>query len=310
MICDGYASKFRKEYHAHAPRSRSKFYGIELKDAELPHLQHGHVLLGDGSPVLLYQIGTHETRALIDVPDNTLTASAAAGGIKNHLRNVVLPSLPKCVQPSFDAAIDTQIRSMPNSWLPPATNKARGMIMLGDAMNMRHPLTGGGMTVGLNDVVLLSDLLSPEKVPKLENTKLVLAQMSTFHWRRKDITAVINILAQALYALFAANGTYLPHLCPPSYHTNSSRLQPKSPSTWLFPLLPNGWKLHRWTSWSTRRHNSQSVHPLLPLFRCCFLRHLDTGERVQFYTHAFYTAVWRAVDTLDGYLCYWALYME
>lgn len=92
--------------------------------------------------------------------------------------------------------------------------------MLGDAMNMRHPLTGGGMTVGLNDVVLLSELLSPEKVPKLENTKMVLAQMSTFHWRRKDITAVINILAQALYALFAANGIRKPPLPFPAFLTH------------------------------------------------------------------------------------------
>jgi squalene monooxygenase len=96
---------------------------------------------------------------------------------------------------------------MPNSWLPPTKNKTPGMIIIGDAMNMRHPLTGGGMTVGLNDVVLISRLLSPKNVPSLDNPKLVIKQMSSFHWQRKDITAVINILAQALYALFAANGT-------------------------------------------------------------------------------------------------------
>ena len=44
---------------------------------------------------------------------------------------------------------------MPNSWLPPSTNRTPGMVILGDAMNMRHPLTGGGMTVAFNDVVLL-----------------------------------------------------------------------------------------------------------------------------------------------------------
>jgi squalene monooxygenase len=34
----------------------------------------------------------------------------------------------------------------------------------------------------------------------------VLAQLDVFHWRRKNLTSVINILAQALYSLFAANG--------------------------------------------------------------------------------------------------------
>ena len=207
IICDGCTSNFRKHFISYKPEARSQFYGIELRDAELPQPCHGHVVLGDGAPVLLYQIGTHETRALIDIPYNTATASHSAGGVKNHLRNVVLPSLPKCIQPSFEVAIDKQIRSMHNSWLPPTTNTTPGTIIIGDAMNMRHPLTGGGMTVALTDVVLLSELLSPQLVPRLDDTKLVLKQMRTFHWRRKNLTAVINILAQALYSLFAADGT-------------------------------------------------------------------------------------------------------
>ena len=213
VICDGYASKFRKAYTPHSPTTRSKFYALELIDVPLPLPQHGHVVLGDGAPVLLYQIGTHETRALVDVPDGTPSASVAAGGVKAHLRNFVLPSLPKVVQPAFETALDKGVlRSMPNSFLPPATNKTPGLILLGDAMNMRHPLTGGGMTVALNDVVLLRDLLSPEKVEDLSDTKIVLQQMRDFHWQRKNLTAVINILAQALYSLFAANDSQLKYL--------------------------------------------------------------------------------------------------
>ena len=222
VVCDGHSSKLRKGFIPYTPTARSKFYGIELKDAKLPRQFHGHVVLGAGSPSLLYQIGTHETRALIDVPENTPSASAAEGGIRNHLRKVVLPSLPKCVQPAFDDAIDGQVRSMQNCWLPPTTNKTPGMIIIGDAMNMRHPLTGGGMTVALTDVVLLSELLSPEQVPRLENTKLVLKQMQTFHWRRKNLTAVINILAQALYALFAADGKFSARIAPFFDDTNES----------------------------------------------------------------------------------------
>jgi len=210
IVADGYASKFRKEFRNDAPISKSKFWALELIDADLPMPNHGHVLLGDGTPVLLYQIGTHETRALIDIPDNLPSAAPEVGGVKGYLRNVVLPTLPKQVRPSFSAAIERdRLRSMPNSWLPPITNKVPGLVILGDAMNMRHPLTGGGMTVALNDAVLLSDLLSPQKVPDLEDTKLVIQQMRTFHWKRKDLTAVINILAQALYSLFAADDPQL-----------------------------------------------------------------------------------------------------
>lgn len=215
VLADGYASRFRKEFITHAPVSKSKFYGLELIDADLPRSMHGHVVLGEGAPVLLYQIGTRETRALVDVPDGTPSASLANGGVKGHLRNTVLPSLPKCVQSSFERALDDgKLRSMPNSWLPPSTQQVPGMVLLGDAMNMRHPLTGGGMTVAFNDVLMLRDLLSPEKVPDLGDTARVKKQMRRFHWRRKNLTSVINILAQALYSLFAANGGSISLLIP------------------------------------------------------------------------------------------------
>jgi squalene monooxygenase len=71
-------------------------------------------------------------------------------------------------------------------------------------MNMRHPLTGGGMTVAFNDVVILSELLAPAKIPNLGDASAVLKAMDTFHWRRKSLTSIINVLAQALYSLFSA----------------------------------------------------------------------------------------------------------
>ena len=207
IMVDGCMSKFRKDFIRQAPVAKSKFWGMELIDAKLPNRQHGYVVLSENAPVLLYQIGKRETRVLVDVPDSLPTASVANGGIKGHLRNVVLPTLPPCIQPSFTAALDRgQLRSMPNSWLPPTVNRSPGIILLGDALNMRHPLTGGGMTVALNDVLLLRKLLRPEVVPDLADAKLILRQMRRFHWQRKDLTSVINILAQALYSLFAADG--------------------------------------------------------------------------------------------------------
>lgn len=67
------------------------------------------------------------------------------------------------------------------------------------------------MTVGLKDVLLLSELLSLENVPDFNDTGLILAQMQAFHWKRKFRgSTVINVLAQALHALFAADeGMYI-----------------------------------------------------------------------------------------------------
>ena len=210
IVSDGYGSGFRKEFSSVAPVVKSKFYGLELIDAKLPRPGHGHVILSKNAPVLLYQIGTRETRILVDIPEGTPSASHANGGAKGHLAKVVLPTLPEGARESFSDALENgKLRSMPNSWLPPTTNRTPGVTLLGDALNMRHPLTGGGMTAALNDVVLIRRLLSPATVPDLTDTKSVLKQLKRFHWQRKSLTSVINILAQALYSLFAANGEFI-----------------------------------------------------------------------------------------------------
>lgn len=245
LVADGYASKFRKGYINKTPEVRSKFWALELIDAELPSPNHGHVILSDAPPILIYQIGTHETRILIDVPENLPSASVKAGGIKNHMLNVALPALPPSVQPSFRRALETgKLRSMPNSFLPPATQKTPGMIILGDAMNMRHPLTGGGMTVAFNDVVHISRLLSPSAVPNLEDTSAVVAAMSRFHWVRKDSSSVINILAMALYSLFAADDATLTALqngCFRYFQRGGKCIE--EPCGLLSGLLKNPWVL-------------------------------------------------------------------
>ncbi|KFY20045.1 hypothetical protein V491_04032 [Pseudogymnoascus sp. VKM F-3775] len=210
IAADGYASTFRKQYISKTPVAKSKFYALELIDCPIPTPNHGHIILSDNAPVLVYQIGTHETRALIDIPENLETAKASMGGVKSHIRNIVVPTLPEAIKPCFITALEEgKLRSMPNSWLPPSTQLTPGIVVLGDAMNMRHPLTGGGMSVALTDVVALSELLHPSRVPDLSSTIAVGSAMRTFHWRRKQLTSIVNILAQALYALFAANNEEL-----------------------------------------------------------------------------------------------------
>lgn len=75
--------------------------------------------------------------------------------------------------------------------------------MIGDAWNMRHPLTGGGMTVGLSDAVLLTDILSNIKNIN-DQGELVDSFSRNFYYRRITVASSINILAQALYGVFSA----------------------------------------------------------------------------------------------------------
>jgi squalene monooxygenase len=58
------------------------------------------------------------------------------------------------------------------------------------------------MTVGLWDCVHVKNIL--EHVNDFSDTTLVAEQIEKLHWKRKPMSSVVNILAQALYALFSA----------------------------------------------------------------------------------------------------------
>ena len=71
VVADGCFSNFRTAVMGSAmakSTTKSHFVGAVLEDARLPIPQHGTVALIKGyGPVLLYQIGEHDTRMLVDV---------------------------------------------------------------------------------------------------------------------------------------------------------------------------------------------------------------------------------------------------
>lgn len=208
FMADGISSNFRKEFTDTTPVVKSYFAGLVLHDAVLPAPNHGNVIIGSNQPVLVYQIGPTETRILCDVPGPL--PSNSTGALKEHLRRQVLPHLPSCLQPSFTKALESQkIRTMPAQYLKARPHQAVGLVLVGDAYNMRHPLTGGGMTVAFNDAALLTELLAPSHVPDLGDVKTVDKQLQDFFQQRKKKDSAINVLAMALYSLFAAEDTNL-----------------------------------------------------------------------------------------------------
>ena len=69
-------------------------------------------------------------------------------------------------------------------------------------MEMRHPLTGDRITVALIDVVVLRDILGSMDVVK--DWKEIQKVLHRWHWDRKTLVSIVNILSVALHALFAA----------------------------------------------------------------------------------------------------------
>ncbi|CAM9851573.1 unnamed protein product [Ectocarpus sp. 6 AP-2014] len=203
VVADGIWSGLRKCANTNRPQKLSTFVGVLVKHAAdaapVPHKHCGHVVLAHPSPILIYQISSTETRVLVDVAG--AMPSAADGGLSAHLREKSAPQLPAMFRLAFlEAVARGDVKSMPNRAMPASSVHRPGALLLGDALNMRHPLTGGGMTVALKDVELLSELL--RGVP-FRDAAAVASAAARFHTGRRAHAATINILANALYHVFS-----------------------------------------------------------------------------------------------------------
>ena len=81
------------------------------------------------------------------------------------------------------------------------------------------------MTVGLNDAVILTDLFGASRAKPIDFVSgkeegllnddeqdwvngQVREAAETWFWKRKPLSGTINVLAQALYSLFGADGAF------------------------------------------------------------------------------------------------------
>ncbi|XP_058080490.1 squalene monooxygenase SE1-like [Magnolia sinica] len=203
IVCDGCFSNLRRTLCSPKVDVPSCFVGLVLENCELPYPNHGHVVLADPSPILFYPISSTEVRCLVDVPGQKVP-SIANGEMANYLKTVVLPQIPDELHDAFISAIDGgSIRTMPNKSMPASPHPTPGALLMGDAFNMRHPLTGGGMTVALSDIVLLQNLLEP--LHDLNDAASLCKYLESFYTLRKPVASTINTLAGALYKVFCAS---------------------------------------------------------------------------------------------------------
>lgn len=203
IVCDGCFSNLRRSLCSPMVDVPSCFVGLVLENCQLPFPNHGHVVLADPSPILLYPISSTEVRCLVDVPGQKVP-SIANGEMANHLKTVVAPQIPVEIRDAFISAVDKgNIRTMPNKSMPASPYPTPGALLMGDAFNMRHPLTGGGMTVALSDIVVLRNLLKPLR--DLHDSASLCKYLESFYTLRKPVASTINTLAGALYKVFSAS---------------------------------------------------------------------------------------------------------
>ncbi|CAN1270085.1 Squalene monooxygenase SE1 [Linum perenne] len=160
-------------------------------------------VVGDPDLILFYPISSTETRCFIDVPGQKVP-SIGNGDMANYLKNDVAPQVPPELQDAFLSAVNKgNIRSMPNRIMPANPQPTPGALLLGDAFNMRHPSTGGGMTVALSDIVILRDLLKPLR--DYHDAASLTHYLEAFYTLRKPIASTINTLAGALHKVLSAS---------------------------------------------------------------------------------------------------------
>ncbi|XP_063054153.1 squalene monooxygenase [Engraulis encrasicolus] len=212
VVADGCFSKFRKSLGSGKVKISSHFVGCIMKDSPQWKAHHAELVLADPSPVLIYQISSTDTRVLVDIRGDM------PRDLTDYMAQKIHPQLPEHLrEPFMEALQNDRLRSMPASFLPPSPVNKPGVLLLGDAYNMRHPLTGGGMSVVLNDVRIWRSLL--QSIPDLYDNAAMLQAKRKFHWERKSSHSfVVNVLAQALYELFAATDNSLHELRRACFH--------------------------------------------------------------------------------------------
>ena len=162
---------------------------------------------------------------------------------------------------------------MPNSFLPPikqgGSSTREGAILLGDAWNMRHPLTGGGMTVALSDVVILRNILG--SLSSFEDWDEVSDALLWWHWSRKPLSSTINLLSGTLYGLFGEHSTSpILNFANVSTYSSFRRCVP-CPEERVFQILSTRWEMYIWTRCPSRRVCSfpKTNHPnQTSIFQC------------------------------------------
>jgi squalene monooxygenase len=229
VLADGSLSKFRSAVLGNMPYEPSQegyFAGLIVKDLKLPMPEYATMAILKGAgPVIVFELPNNEYRVLIELkqqppPDLKVCNSGLLcgrnrphllSGLQEHIIRDIIPQLPSSLHaPILNALETSRVRRVPHYYLPPTkqggSSKA-GTFLLGDSLNMRHPLTAGGMTVALNDVVILSDLLA--HIENFGNWDEISAVLRKWHHMRKPLAYTINVMSMSWAGLFAADGASL-----------------------------------------------------------------------------------------------------
>ncbi len=198
IVSDGPMSLFREKLSKVNKKVSSYFMGTILKDLDLEFPSYGHMIVTGNAPVLVYPTHTNAYRILIDCPGGK--APKMGKQSMEEMKSKVAAILPKEMLTAFYKAMEEdQVKVMPNHAMKGQAFRKKGAVLLGDSLNMRHPLTGGGMTATFTDIICLNKELV--QLDFKDDQKLEDA-IFAYYKNRGEGVQNINILANALYEVF------------------------------------------------------------------------------------------------------------
>jgi squalene monooxygenase len=198
IVNDGPMSKFRERLSKSKKSVSGFFLGLLLKNCELPFPNSGHLVIGDHPPFVIYPVTSSAWRILIDFKGKE--SPKINSDFSKYLLDTFENYIPTSAKEAFVTAVNEgDFKIFPNHRLPAKPIKKAGVVLFGDALNMRHPLTGGGMTAVFSDVVTLGNNL--ESVKDFSNRKMLGKAIQNFYETRYLTTQNTNILADGLYGV-------------------------------------------------------------------------------------------------------------
>ncbi|KAJ0239151.1 hypothetical protein HA466_0236550 [Hirschfeldia incana] len=145
-----------------------------------------------------------EVRCIAEIPADSVP-SMANGEMSTFLKESMAPQIPIQLREIFIKGINdgAKMKMVATKSMSSTLSEKKGVIVLGDAFNMRHPLIASGMMVVLSDILILRHLLKP--LENLANINQVSEVIRNFNEIRKPMSATVNTLGSAFSQVLVAS---------------------------------------------------------------------------------------------------------
>ncbi|KAJ4877550.1 Squalene epoxidase 5 [Raphanus sativus] len=204
VVCDGCYSNLRRSVNDNNAEVLSYQVSYISKNCQLEDPDKLKLIMSKPSFTMLYQISSTDVRCGMEIfPGNI--PSISNGEMAAYLKNTMAPQVPPELRKIFLKGIDdgAQIKAMPTKRMEATLSEKQGVIVLGDAFNMRHPAIASGMMVLLSDILILRRLLQP--LQNLGDAKKISEVIKSFYIIRKPMSATVNTLGNAFSQVLIAS---------------------------------------------------------------------------------------------------------